>query len=180
MPMYCSERCKDNAAYARKSTAKGRRAESCERCGTSLIGTDARRRFCSDKCSNDFRNKRISMAAIAEKLANRKPCIGCGGEIPAERTAGARYCSESCKILSRRHAAYGLTKQELDLLLAQHEECAICKTIDWGVKGPCVDHDHVTGKIRGILCGSCNQGLGRFADDPKRLRAAADYLERWA
>lgn len=71
---------------------------------------------------------------------------------------------------------YGLTKQELDLLLAQHEMCAICKTDAWGKKGPQVDHDHATGRVRGILCSNCNNGLGRFADDPVRLRAAADYL----
>jgi nitrate/TMAO reductase-like tetraheme cytochrome c subunit len=41
-----------------------------------------------------------------------------------------------------------------------------------------VDHCHTTGKVRGILCRSCNIGLGHFMTDPALLRAAADYLER--
>ena len=40
-----------------------------------------------------------------------------------------------------------------------------------------VDHCHKTGKIRGLLCISCNQGLGSFRDSPEALRAAAKYLE---
>ena len=42
----------------------------------------------------------------------------------------------------------------------------------------CVDHDHKTNKIRGLLCNSCNRGLGYFRDDIRMVRKAAKYLER--
>lgn len=40
-----------------------------------------------------------------------------------------------------------------------------------------VDHDHETGKIRGVLCSSCNLGLGKFKDDLKLLKAAVKYIQ---
>jgi hypothetical protein len=40
-----------------------------------------------------------------------------------------------------------------------------------------VDHCHKTGKVRGVLCGSCNRGLQFFRDKPALFRRAADYLE---
>ena len=68
---------------------------------------------------------------------------------------------------------YGLSYEDyLSLLEKQRERCAICNEI----KPLCVDHDHETGKIRGLLCGSCNRGLGSFQDNEMWLVNAAEYL----
>lgn len=67
-----------------------------------------------------------------------------------------------------------------EMLNSQDSRCAICGSPDPG-KGNrffCVDHDHLTGKIRGLLCNNCNRGLGTFEDDPHRLIEAANYLMR--
>jgi|GraSoi_2013_60cm_1033757.scaffolds.fasta_scaffold11992_2 hypothetical protein len=58
----------------------------------------------------------------------------------------------------------------------QGGRCAICGNPPKG-KRLTVDHDHATGKFRGLLCARCNFGLGWFQDDPDRLRSAAEYLE---
>lgn len=42
-----------------------------------------------------------------------------------------------------------------------------------------IDHDHLTGKVRGILCRSCNRGIGYLNDSPERLQKAATYLETY-
>lgn len=82
-------------------------------------------------------------------------------------------------ILKRR----GMTSKSYDQLFAEHNgECAICHrpetSIGRGgiVKPLCLDHDHLTGLVRGLLCNSCNQGLGAFGDDIVRLAAAIEYL----
>jgi len=73
---------------------------------------------------------------------------------------------------------YGLTPAAFDSLLeSQGHACAICKKEDWNGRGPQVDHDHVTGKVRGILCNDCNRALGAIRDNPKTARAMGDYLE---
>lgn len=70
---------------------------------------------------------------------------------------------------------YGLTQADYDTMLAeQGGVCWICGT---GGKLH-VDHDHDTGKVRGLLCPDCNVGLGYFKDSPVALRRAAAYLNR--
>lgn len=82
----------------------------------------------------------------------------------------------------RDHALrrFGISVDEYDrMLAAQGGGCAICGRKTVGQKGRKnfhVDHCHRTKKVRGLLCAACNQGLGAFSDDPKRFRAAADYL----
>jgi hypothetical protein len=62
------------------------------------------------------------------------------------------------------------------LLAAQGGVCAICNKPAWGTRMPCIDHDHATGKVRGILCHHCNAALGFIKDDPAVARAMANYL----
>jgi hypothetical protein len=64
------------------------------------------------------------------------------------------------------------------LAAKQQERCAICsKAAPENGKQLGLDHCHKTGKIRGLLCDTCNLGLGYFRDNPGLLRAAAQYLE---
>lgn len=69
---------------------------------------------------------------------------------------------------------YGLTKKEY---LALGINCMICGTNKTNTMRLHVDHDHKTGKVRGILCNNCNNGLGRFNDNPELLFKALEYLQ---
>ena len=63
------------------------------------------------------------------------------------------------------------------LLFNQGGFCAICKGLETGHLGRfVVDHDHMTGKVRGLLCWSCNVGIGHLKDNPEILISAAYYL----
>ena len=69
---------------------------------------------------------------------------------------------------------YGITVEERQALLnKQGGTCAICPS----TTKLSVDHCHDTGKVRGILCHTCNVGLGMFHNDVEKLRAAIAYLE---
>jgi hypothetical protein len=75
---------------------------------------------------------------------------------------------------------YGISRGEYEtLLLAQRGVCAICGTSEPGRKNWnfAVEHDHTTGRVRGLTCHPCNVGLGVFKDSPALLREAANYLE---
>jgi Autographiviridae endonuclease VII len=76
-------------------------------------------------------------------------------------------------------AKYGLTPEQYDAMLAaQGGHCAICPATEpgGGNKKFNVDHDHVTGKVRGLLCRSCNLMLGYSEDSEERLEAGIAYL----
>lgn len=71
---------------------------------------------------------------------------------------------------------YGLTLEQYQQMFEnQNGKCAICQEEEKGRLLP-VDHDHSNGKVRGLLCGNCNRGLGLFKDNKDLLQKAANYL----
>jgi len=80
---------------------------------------------------------------------------------------------------------YGLTIAQYEAMLsAQGGTCAICRRAEHVTDGKgnirrlAVDHDHASGIVRSLLCRDCNVCIGTMRDDPDRMRAAAEYIER--
>ena len=92
--------------------------------------------------------------------------------------ARIRYSKKRQIFLDRiRLNKYGITGEEFRTILKQQgSKCPICnRDIS---KNLSVDHNHLTGEIRGLICNNCNLAMGNAGDSPKILRALADYLER--
>lgn len=71
---------------------------------------------------------------------------------------------------------FGLTREQWESrLIAQEGLCACCFNLP-NERGFYVDHDHTTGKIRGLVCQHCNTMLGMAQDDQERLRRGIEYL----
>ena len=111
-----------------------------------------------------------------------KTCKGCAKEF-VRSSPTQIYCTSQCQqdnsyLLTR----YGITKLDYEHMLEeQGRVCAICLRDDSQVKTRMhmrlvVDHCHTTGKVRGLLCHRCNQGLGLFDDNPEALLQAVEYL----
>lgn len=114
---------------------------------------------------------------------------GCGGKHSAKGLCNKHYVAarrakhpEGPHRYNRaRHVKtlYGIELEEVDAMeREQGGVCAICRQTCNVRRSLAVDHDHQTGKVRGLLCQKCNRGLGLFNDDPGRLAAAIDYLKR--
>lgn len=80
--------------------------------------------------------------------------------------------------------AYGITIEKYEeMTLTQDNKCSICgkeeniKHQNGKVKRLAVDHCHISGKVRGLLCTNCNTGLGKFKDSRELLAAALAYLD---
>lgn len=120
------------------------------------------------------------------KYGKKPICIKCNTEkvrewkgYPKEKTrrpAGFFKSKRDKKITYK----FGLRESEFDLMLdKQGGGCWICGVKQEKTnKSLCIDHDHKTGDIRGILCSKCNTGLGMFNDSALSLKKAIRYLEK--
>lgn len=84
--------------------------------------------------------------------------------------------------ISNRCRKYGMTPEEIESLRkSQNNQCAICEVqFDDADRttAMCVDHSHVTRKIRGLLCNTCNRALGLLKDNPAVLEKGIAYLRK--
>ncbi|MFD6888329.1 endonuclease VII domain-containing protein [Streptomyces sp. NPDC059957] len=120
-----------------------------------------------------------------EVPAGHKLCRLCGVVKPhsewhknASASDGLSTRCKTCRAVLGRAGhlkrAYGLTEAERDeMIAAQGGVCVICQE----APAEHVDHDHQTGKVRGVLCFGCNAGIGQLKDRPDVLRRAAAYVE---
>lgn len=121
----------------------------------------------------------------------RSWCKSCHVSCCVERMKLRRASEEGYKDGERSKARrlrfkkkYDMTPEDYEAVLEwQGGGCAVCQT-ETNVKVGgieklfAVDHDHSTGKIRGLLCDPCNRGIGLLKDNSRILRDAADYLDR--
>ena len=106
-----------------------------------------------------------------------KKCNRCGDSKPLNKFNKSRkhyrgYC-KSCENLKRKNNLYKVNTE-----MYHTDKCMICGTEDPGrnCESFCIDHCHDTGQIRGLLCHSCNIGLGNFKDSIETLEKAIKYL----
>jgi hypothetical protein len=122
---------------------------------------------------------------IAEKLRSRGPskktCRYCAAEFMGG--GNASICPECWphhyddRALHYRCKKYRITVEEYRRLLKEQQgKCAICG--EHSSRWLCVDHDHKTDVIRGLLCESCNMAIGKMKDNPTLLETAARYLRK--
>jgi hypothetical protein len=84
-----------------------------------------------------------------------------------------KYRKNSRKL--RLPKKYNITIDEYELLYNNQNGC--CKICGLKLEILCIDHNHTTGRVRGLLCGKCNSGIGFFNDNPDLLKNAAKYLK---
>lgn len=129
----------------------------------TLIDPEARTAICSE----------CGPTTIQVRTGDRWRCAT--GRAPQKRTPEQRRDSKLKNL-------YGIGVENYDFLYERQQGlCAICKKPE-KVEGRrlAVDHNHSTGQVRGLLCTTCNQGLGNFYDDPELLESAIVFLQQVA
>ena len=136
------------------------------------------------KCRVDKPRMAFTKHAVA-KNGVLSQCKSCSASTARERNAANPERLAVANRKSKLKRKFGISLAQYDeMLLAQGGKCGICGTAEpagrQGFFGPVfhVDHCHRTGKIRGLLCASCNPALGAFGDSVERLTAAIAYLKK--
>jgi hypothetical protein len=144
----------------------------CLQCSSPIpVGTANRpRKYCSKSCAVTHRY--FVARGGGPPLTGAQRSARCRAANPGAQTRWKR---------AHRLKQKGLTPELFDdMLKSQGGKCALCEhehVAGHARKSLVVDHCHRSGRLRGLLCHSCNRAIGLMRDDPARLRYAAEYLE---
>lgn len=130
--------------------------------------------------------KTIGETCICKICNNETPISEMQKSPSAKCGIGAicKKCDSERHNKSERHfMKYGISRENyLNMLQKQNYKCAICGNSDGGRSNSggsrrfAIDHSHDTGKVRGLLCDTCNRAIGMLKDDPEILEKAKQYL----
>jgi len=168
---YCSKECNRQKVYEKKKPLE----KNCKNCNNLFLSKN-NSKFCSSKCSTkNWQKNNKEKYKKSKKEGENKRKLNNPEKYYTERRKNARKNQK----WSHMKREYNLTKEEYFLMLeSQNNKCKICNNIfETSVKTH-IDHDHFTGKVRGILCQKCNHGLGMFNDNIQLFYNAIHYLEQ--
>ncbi len=119
--------------------------------------------------------------AIAIEKHKDDPCTVTECKQPrANRTSVCRYHRNLQSGYSRKKNSYGLSKEDIDARLIEQKNCCdLCGEAFTEKRFPCIDHNHLTGNVRGMIHSKCNLLLGHANDKTPILRQAIAYLTRY-
>jgi len=167
--------------------------EQCKVCKTEYVKKKANQKYCSLQCRRRANREKSWKGdkplctwtkGLNNVNATPKHCINCGTEF-VPNSNNQQYCkicaSDRYKFYARNQrfkSAYGITVDDYNKMFKDQEGCcAICNRHQSELSITlAVDHDHVTGDVRGLLCRDCNQILGLAQDSPQTLANAMLYL----
>jgi hypothetical protein len=157
--------------------------------GTDSTRTDSQCKFCRATAVRQYRLDNPERVKAIQKRTNAK-------HREKHRERAAKWYKENHEYAltqqavrrkenpdpirsAKLQAAFGIGLDEYNrLLVNQDYKCAICGRHESNItRRLAVDHCHTTGKVRGLLCGPCNTGLGLFKDSPSFLTNAINYLK---
>jgi hypothetical protein len=149
--------------------------KACPVCVTLFETEVARQIYCGDKCRHKVENERRREKKKVWERANypltRKTRVASSLRWQHKNREHMRQY----KRRSRLWETYRITPEQVDAMFeAQSGLCALCGELL--PQRYHIDHDHVTGKIRGLLHDQCNRGLSLFGDNLERVEKAVKYL----
>jgi len=164
-----------------------------------------RTKFCSRECSDSYKKESADRYAARVLRVGKKQCKYCDRTRKLDyfpksknsKTGYFSYCYECRRSINRNQdkkrfrkrleytrnryliRTYGISISDYEIMLReQGGGCAICGRQKDSHAKLAVDHDSMTGRVRGILCENCNLAIGQLAHDIERIRKAITYLER--